>query len=68
MENSKVAVQLEEISIDKVCRTCLNTSSDEMASLFDYSNDELLEKLNFVELINETFGRIVSKIVEIEGF
>lgn len=65
MENSKVVAQLEEISIDKVCRTCLNTSDDSMVSLFDCTDDEILEKLNFFELINETFGRIVSsKFIE----
>jgi hypothetical protein len=55
--DSKLTVQLEEVSIEKVCRTCLNTSGDDtMISLHDICDD----KLNFFELINETFGKIVS--------
>lgn len=54
-------VQLEELSIDKVCRTCLCTSEDSMISLYE---EEMLNKLNFFDMINQTFGKIV-KIIDI---
>lgn len=60
MMDCKSTVQLEEISIEKVCRTCLNTSDESMISLYDNYDEEIDEKLNFFQLINETFGRIVS--------
>lgn len=49
--------QLEEISIDKVCRTCLNTSDDPMVTLYDQDEEE---KMNFFEMLTECFGKIVN--------
>ncbi|CAG9805127.1 unnamed protein product [Chironomus riparius] len=60
MMETKLTVQLEEVSIEKVCRTCLNTAGDDtMISLYDICSEELANKLNFFELINETFGKIM---------
>jgi len=61
---TKLTVQLEEVSIEKVCRTCLNTAGDDtMISIYDICDEELANKLNFFELINETFGRIVRNLI-----
>ena len=59
---SKVTVQLEEVSIEKVCRTCLTAGEDTMISLFD-TDEELANKSNFFNLINETFGKIVRNLI-----
>lgn len=61
--DSKITVQLEEVSIEKVCRTCLNTAGDDtMISIYD---EELTNKLNFFEIINETFGKIVRNLIKL---
>lgn len=64
--DSKITVQLEEVSIEKVCRTCLNTPGDDkMISIYDNSDQELTNKINFFNLINETFGKIVRNLIKI---
>jgi hypothetical protein len=61
LENS---VQLEELYIENVCRTCLCTSEESMISLSDLieEDDEAMEKINFLDLINLTFSKIVRNI------
>jgi hypothetical protein len=49
-------VKLEEVPIEKVCRTCLSTSEDAMVSLYDEYSPE---KLNYIAMLKETFGKIV---------
>ncbi|KAG5680793.1 hypothetical protein PVAND_010279 [Polypedilum vanderplanki] len=55
----EIESKLEEISIDKVCRTCLSACEDSMISLFD---EDMLSNLNYFQLLNETFGKIIPPI------
>lgn len=57
MEIYEKSTQLEEVSIDKVCRTCLNTSEELMVTLFDEDEEE---KTNFQQMILICFGKIVN--------
>lgn len=58
MEFDEKSTQLEEVSIDKVCRTCLTTSEELMVTLYD---EDEQEKINFLDMISISFGKIVNK-------
>lgn len=58
MEFDDKSSQLEEVSIDKVCRTCLSTSDELTVTLYD---EDEQEKINFLEMISISFGKIVNK-------
>lgn len=65
MEFDEKSAQLEEISIDKVCRTCLTTSEELMVSLYD---EDEMEKINYLDMITTSFGKIVNiKIIFSHG-
>lgn len=58
MEFEEKTSQLEEVTIDKVCRTCLSTSDELAVTLFDVDEEE---KTNFLDMITICFGKIVNK-------
>lgn len=58
MEFEEKTSQLEEVTIDKVCRTCLSTSDELAVTLFDVDEEE---KTNFLDMITICFGKIVKK-------
>lgn len=51
-------MEFDEISIDKVCRTCLTSTSDDLELLFNGDEDD---KMNFIDILNFTFGKLVNK-------
>lgn len=53
----EIEEKLEEVTIDKVCRTCLSTSDDLVVTLFDIDEEE---KTNFIDMITICYGKIVS--------
>lgn len=48
-------MEADELPIDKVCRTCLNTSTEPCDTLFKQDEPEL----NIMQKIMQTFGNIV---------
>jgi hypothetical protein len=58
MDFDDKSTQLEEVSIDKVCRTCLITSEELLVTLYD---EDEQEKINFLEMLTVTFGKIVNR-------
>lgn len=57
MDFEEKTSQLEEVTIDKVCRTCLSTSDELAVTLFDVDEDEK----TFIEMITICFGKIVNR-------
>lgn len=57
MEFEEKSLQLEEVSIDKVCRTCLCTNEELPVTLYDIDEEE---KTNFLEMLTISFGNIVN--------
>lgn len=51
-------MEFDEISIDKVCRTCLTTTADDFEMPLLSGEDG--EKVNFIDILNFTFGKMVN--------
>lgn len=49
-------METEELSMENVCRACLCPVDNSLES-----TDELAQ-VNFVEMLNKTFGKIVNKV------
>lgn len=51
------SMETSELVVDKVCRTCLSTSSESYVSF--YNQDEF-ENVNLLQIFNQTFNQIVN--------